>query len=99
DLLVEPGLLADLSEARVTVLGEALVQEEQVADAEVVGGEPGRRARDRPVGFGVPGDEEIGAAVSVHVRDGGARAPTDGYNRGRASAVAERAGARVPERL
>ena len=66
---------ADLLESRVTVWAVALVEEEQVAYALVVGREAGDRVRDRCPHARVTGDEDVRPPVPVHICDGRSGVP------------------------
>ena len=73
----------------------AVVEVEQVADARVVGREAGDRARDRARHVRVSRDEDVRAAVAVHVGDRRTRIPAV---RGGENARPEAVGA-VPQHL
>ncbi len=90
--LVEADLCADLFELLV-----ALVQEQLVAHAVVVGGEPLHRARDGVRHVGVAGDEEVRTPIAVHVGHGSAGVPAEGNDPRVARALRERAVTVVPE--
>ena len=72
---LEAGLRADLAERRVLVLPGALVQEQEIANAEVGLREALGCLRARAVQVRVSGHHEIGEAVTVHVPDGGPGVP------------------------
>ena len=96
---VDPGLPSDLAEAGAPGGAVALVQEEQVAHPEMVRRISRHRAGYRGVRFGVPRDEDVRAAVAVHVPDRDAGVPAEGDDAGRACALRERSVAVVPEDL
>ena len=52
-----------------------------------------------PFGSGVAGDEQVGSAVAVHVRDGGTGVPAERDDAVRARTLGEGAVAVVPEQL
>ena len=95
---LEAGLRADLAERRVLVLPGALVQEQEIANAEVGLRKALGRLRERTVQVRISGDKEIGEAVTVHVPDGGAGVPAVDADPGRTGALGERAVAVVPEK-
>ena len=96
---LETRLHPDLAEAGTAVRAVPSVQVEEVADAGEVGREAGERVRHRVVWTGVAGDEDVRAAVAVHVRDGDARVPALLGHPGRARTLGECAAAVVPEQL
>ena len=77
-LRVDAGLRRDFAEPRAAVRAVPFVQEQLVADTEVVRREARRGAGDRRIGLGIAGDEEVRPAVAVHVRNRGARVPAVG---------------------
>ena len=96
---VETDLPADFTEPGASVRAVALVQEEEVAHAEMVRRVPRRRPRDRSVRLRVAGDEEVGPTVAVDVADGGAGVPAEGDDARGARALGEGAVPVVPEEL
>ncbi len=96
---LEAGRDSDLTEARAAVWAVPLVQVEEVADADEVGGEPVQRVRHGVVRARVTGDEHVGAAVAVHVGNRDAGVPAGRVHAGGAPTLGEGAVAVVPEEL
>ena len=94
---LEAGALSHLAEAGPALRVRALVEVEAVAHADMVGREAGGGGRDRGVGVGVPGHEQIRAPVAVHVPDRGTGVPARGVDPGRARAFREGAVTVSPE--
>jgi hypothetical protein len=94
---LEAGALADLAEAGAAVLVGALVEVEAVADTCVVAREAARGSRDRRVGVGVAGDEQVRPSVAVHVPDSRARVPARLVDPGGAGSFHERPVAAAPQ--
>ncbi len=94
---LDAGLGSDLAEARAAVRVRAVVEVEAVAHARV-GEREAAALGDRGVEVGVARDEQVGAAVGVHVADRGGRVPAVGVDPRRAGALDEFAAAPVPEK-